>query len=231
VTATAVTIDRTKPTATAPTVAPRTGVSLSGTATPVTLKWTGADTGGAGVARYELARSTDGGTTWANVSTTLTTTSTNLTVASSGTIRFRVRAVDRAGNIGAWATGAVLSPRLVQQSSTAIAYTSTWTSATSTSYSGGSAKYATAAGASATHTVTGRSIALVTTKAPSRGALKVYVDGVLSATVDCYAATTAYRVQAWQKTWTTSGTHTVKLVVVGTAGRPRVDLDAFAVLR
>ena len=44
-------------------------------------------------------------------------------------------------------------------------------------------------------------------------------------------ATTKYRALAWQKTWSTSGTQTVKLVVVGTSGRPRVDLDAFAVLK
>jgi hypothetical protein len=27
------------------------------------------------------------------------------------------------------------------------------------------------------------------------------------------------------------GTHTIKLVPVGTAGRPRIDVDAFAVIR
>ena len=77
--------------------------------------------------------------------------------------------------------------------------------------------------------VTGRSIALVTTKAPTRGTVKVYVNGTYVATVDLYATTTKYRALAWQKTWSTSGTRTVKLVVVGTSGRPRVDLDAFAV--
>ena len=42
---------------------------------------------------------------------------------------------------------------------------------------------------------------------------------------------TTYRAVAWQRTWSTSATRTIRLVVVGTSGRPRVDLDAFAVLR
>ena len=36
---------------------------------------------------------------------------------------------------------------------------------------------------------------------------------------------------AWQQTWSTSATRTIKLVVVGTSGRPRVDLDAFVVVK
>ncbi len=229
-TAATVTIDRSAPTATAPSLSLRSGVAITATAFPVTLAWTDNDAG-VGIARYELAKSTDGGTVWTAVSTTLATASYATTVTASGTVRFRVRAVDRAGNIGAWATGPVLTPSLVQQTSTFITYTGTWTSATSTSYSGGSVKYASVAGRAASYTFTGRSVAFVTTRAASRGSVKVYVDGVLSATVSTYSATTAYRVQVWAKTWTTSGTHTVKLVVVGTAGHPHVDLDAISIVK
>jgi hypothetical protein len=38
-------------------------------------------------------------------------------------------------------------------------------------------------------------------------------------------------VVVWQGTWATSATRTIKLVVVGTAGHPRVDIDAFVVVR
>jgi cytochrome c peroxidase len=224
------TIDRTAPSVTAPAATLRTGVSLSGTAIPLRLAWTGTDGGGSGIARYELARSTDGGT-WMTVSSSLTAPYADVPVPSSGTVRFRVRAVDRAANTGAWATGQTLTPRLFEQSSTSVTYAGTWNTTTGTAYSGGSATYAKAAGASASYTFTGRSIALVTTKAPTRGTVKVYVNGTYVATVDLYATTTKYRALAWQKTWSTSGTRTVKLVVVGTSGRPRVDLDAFAVLK
>ena len=76
-------------------------------------------------------RSADGGATWTNVSTSLTATSTNVTLAATGTVAFRVRAVDRAGNVGAWRTGPTLTPRLVQESSTAITYAGAWSSGSS----------------------------------------------------------------------------------------------------
>jgi hypothetical protein len=70
----------------------------------------------------------------------------------------------------------------------------------------------------------------VTTVASSRGQVKIYVNGVFLAKVDLRGAT-KYRDVAWQKTWSTSATRTIKLVVVGTAGRPRIDLDGFVTLR
>ena len=164
----------------------------------------------------------------------LTASPAATTVTAGGTVRFRVRAVDRAGNTGAWMTGPVLMPALVQTpaGTTGLTYAGTWSDAASASYSGGALRYATAAGASATYTFTGRSIALVTTRATSRGAVRVYLDGATTpVTLDTYAATTAYGVQVWSQTFATCGPHTVRVVVVGTAGRPRVDLDAFAVLK
>ena len=35
----------------------------------------------------------------------------------------------------------------------------------------------------------------------------------------------------FQRAWGSVGTHTIKVVPVGTAGHPRVDIDAFVVLR
>jgi alpha-tubulin suppressor-like RCC1 family protein len=231
VAAATVVVDTTPPTATAPAAALRSGVSLVGSAIPVRLAWKGLDTGGSGIARYELARSTNGGTTWTTASSSLASPAASVTVPASGTVRFRVRAVDRAENTGAWATGPTLSPRLVQQTKAAIRYTGTWRTASSAKYSGGSVKYAKARGASARYTFTGRSIALVTAKAPTMGKVRVYVNGTLVATVNLYASAITYRALAWQTTWPTSATRTIKLVVVGTTGRPRVDLDAFVVLK
>jgi hypothetical protein len=42
---------------------------------------------------------------------------------------------------------------------------------------------------------------------------------------------TTYRAQVWSIRYSTSASRTIKVVVVGTSGRPRVDLDAFIVLR
>jgi hypothetical protein len=163
------------------------------------------------------------------VSSTLPTPVANVLAASTGTVRYRVRAVDKAGNVGAWLTGPNSSARLVQNTSTAVTFGSAWSTASSSTYSGGSVRYATAAGKAVSYRFTGRSIAFVTTRASTRGQVKIYIDGVYQATPNLNG-TTIYRYVAWQRTWTTSATRTIRLVVVGTSGRPRVDLDAFAVV-
>lgn len=87
------------------------------------------------------------------------------------------------------------------------------------------------AGASLRYTFTGRGIGFVTTRGPDRGPLRVYLDGILVATVDTYARSLGFRSMAWSRTWSRSGTHTIRLVLVGPPGHPRVDLDAFEILR
>ena len=75
------------------------------------------------------------------------------------------------------------------------------------------------------------SVALVAPKGPSRGSVKVYVDGVYVSTVSLHRSSYLARVIVFAKAWPTKAAHTVKLVVVGTAGHPRVDVDGFVVIR
>jgi hypothetical protein len=96
---------------------------------------------------------------------------------------------------------------------------------------GGSDKYSSAKSASATYAFTGGSIGLVAMKGPGRGSVKVYIDGVGKATVNLYRASAQYRVVVRRYNFATVGAHTVKLVVVGTSGHPRVDVDAFVVVK
>ncbi len=224
-------MDSVAPTAGTPSVAIRANATLSGTAIPVTVAWTGSDNpGGAGIATYTLQRSTDGGSTWSTVASGLTTSSRATTVPSSGSTRFRVRAIDRAGN-AVFSAATTRSGRLVQNSSTAVRYSSPWGLTTSSSYSGGSARYTSTSGRSASYTFTGRSIAVVVRRGTTRGKVKVYVDGVLQATVDTYRGSTQYRSVVWRKAYPSTVTKTIRVVVLATSGRPRVDLDAFAVLK
>ncbi len=226
-----VTLDHTAPVATAPAARLRTGGRVSGATLPVTVTWSGTDTGGAGIASYAIARSVDGGSTWITIATGLTSASMSTTVAASGSVRFRVRATDRAGNVGAWASGVTLKPRLRQQGSRSVHYRGTWRKSVARGYSGRSVKFARARGAYATTTVTGRSIALVTTRAARRGKVRIYINGRRVATIDLRRASTLTRSVVWQRTWSTTAKRTIRIVVVGTSGRPRVDLDAFAMLR
>lgn len=225
-----VAIDRTVPRTYAPAVRLRAPTTLS-TAIPVTVSWTATDwSTGSGIASYDVARSVDGAA-FSTISSGGTTASLAASETSGHSYRYEVRAHDHAGNVGYWTAGSTVKPTLLQQTSSSIAYHGAWTTVSSTSYSGGSLRYASAAGASASLTTSARSLAFVTTRGPSRGAVKVYVDGVLKATIDLYAATLQARFVAYAATWSSVGTHSIRVVVVGTAGRPRIDLDAFELLR
>ena len=147
------------------------------------------------------------------------------------TYRFRVRARDKAGNVGAWTTAYTWSAALTQNSSTSVKYAGAWATASSASSSGGSVRRSTAGGATATLAFSGRAIGLVGTLCATCGSVQIWVDGTLAATVDTNAAATTYRRVLFSKGWSSYASHTMKLVVVGTAGTPRVELDAFEIIR
>ena len=223
--------DRTAPTTTAPAAALRSGVKLSGTGMSTTVRWGGADGAGSGVARYQLQQRVNGGS-YSTISSSLTGTSKTFTLANGSDYQFRVRAIDRDGNTGAWATSAVFKARLTQNTSSSITYVGTWKTATSSSYSGGSVKYATQSSDETTiYSFTGSSVAFVTTTAKTRGLIRVQIDGSIVGMLDLYSSTTAYRKAFYAKTWPTSGVHTIQIENWGGIGRNRVDIDAFAVIK
>jgi hypothetical protein len=206
------------------------GERLAGTSVPIRVAWTGHDDGGSGLAAYMFGVSYDG-KVWGGTSLPPTTTSTTFTVRNGLHVRYRVTAQDGSNNVSPPLATPSFYPWLVQQSDGDVVYSGAWTTSRSTSYSGGSVRYAKASGASLSYRFTGRAIALVTTTSPTRGKARIYVNGVYQATVDLRSSSSGYRVLAWQKTWSTSRTRTVKVVVLGTAGRPRVDADGFVVLK
>ena len=228
-----VTVDNALPKATSPRAELRTGLQLEGSSTSQRLRmrltWGGTDVG-AGIASYDVARSYDGGA-YTTIASATTATSLNLTMTPGHTYRFRVRARDKAGNVGAWVVASTWYPVLTQNSNSSLTYTGSWATGSNASHSGGTARSAIAAGASVSYAFSGRAIAWVTTLGPTMGAVQVYVDGVLAATVDTTAAATTFRHVVFGKSWSVYGSHTIKLVMVGTEGRPRAYLDAFEVIR
>jgi hypothetical protein len=194
------------------------------------VSWSGSDSGGAGIATYDVQRSVAGGA-FSNLASGLTASSVATTLTPGAGARFQVRATDKAGNVGGWTTGPTLTSSLVQQGSSAISFGGTWTKVTGGSFSGGSARYASAKKASASYTFTGRGVAFVTSTRSTAGKVKIYLDGVLLITLDTHAGSTAYRKVVFARNFASSGQHTLKLVVKGTASHPRVYLDALEVLR
>ena len=102
-----------------------------------------------------------------------------------------------------------------------------WTHSTGAAFMFGSDIHAVKAGAAASITYTGKTFGWVSELGPGRGSAKVYQDGVLKATVSLYAAANTGPQVVWSNWFANSATHTIKIVVVGTAGHPRVDVDGF----
>ncbi|MFG3309647.1 N-acetylmuramoyl-L-alanine amidase [Streptomyces wuyuanensis] len=210
--------ETTAPTFTAkPSLALRTG-TVNTTAVPLTLSWKATDT----AALKDVRLTTPAAGTYGP-----TTTSAAHTARSGAATNWSMTAYDQAGNT---ATASVMgTPTILQE--TSATRTGTWSTRTSTSYLGGKSYSSSSKNASLTWTFTGRSAAWVVSRASGSGQVHVYVDGVKAATVDLKSTTTKYRDAIWTKTWTTSAKHTIKIIVVGTSGRPTITTDGLVYLK
>ena len=154
----------------------------------------------------------------------------DVTLSSGHQYRFRVRATDLASNVGAWVPLTVY-PKLVQESAAGWTWSSGWTRASSTAASGGTTRWTTRTGATATTAVYGRSFALVAPRSASRGKAQVWVDGVLVATINLAASPTGSRRLVFVKTWTSVATRHIKIRFTGVPAHTRIDIDAVVALR
>ena len=217
----------TKPTMGAVEVAVPSGKTVSDTV-PVLVKWSANSSNG--ISRYVIWTSMNGGS-WVDTTSRLSAanaTSVTLLLTPGTSYRFGVAAIDAAGNRSDYGYSAVFSPKVFDDN--AVTTTTGWNRYNWTSAYGGSAITSSTAGATAQFTFTGRGVALVGPKFSTAGQVRVYVDGTFVQTVDLYAASLTSQVTSFAWYWNANGTHTVKVEVVGTTGRPRVDIDAFAVI-
>ena len=206
--------DLTRPNTTAPV--DRFTAGQVGPLVPVSLTWSGTDRGW-GINSYKLQQSVNGGA-WTTIGLpSPKTTSIVRMLATGSTVRYRVRAKDKAGNVGAWDYGPTFRPRTVGESNAKIAYRGSWTLVDDATAFGGHLREATASGARATFTFSGRDIAWLAERRPGHGTAKVYVDGVLRATVNLNAAADSPRRIVYRRHWSTLGTHRFPVVVQGTA--------------
>ncbi|WP_244217534.1 peptidoglycan recognition protein family protein [Streptomyces carpinensis] len=209
--------DTTAPTfPTAPGVQVRTG-TVSSTAVPVTVTWKAADNTALGKVMATAPSS-------ATFGPTVTSWATSAKPGASDL--FALKAYDVAGNTGG--ASVYRTPNIIQETSTTR--TGTWTHKSSTSYLGGYSYGSSSAGASISWTFTGRSVAWIVSRASTSGQAYIYVDGTKVTTVDLKSSTTLYRQAIWTKTWSSSAKHTLKIVVVGTSGRPAITTDGIATI-
>ncbi len=225
--------DTTDPTATAPVVSMPSGVGLSGGRVTTRLTWTGADAG-SGVHHFQVQRSTDGGP-YVSIGRSFAVVSATQQLAPGHSYRFRVRAIDAAGNVGEWVAGAAFKMTGIQQRARSVHRTGTWTTTPvdDSIWWGGTADHSSSKDATVSLTFTGRSIAWIGRMQPGRGMARVYVSGVLKATIDLGATSIAQDV-VWSATYATSATRTITIKVLGNSARiggtPRIDVDGFVVL-
>ena len=218
-------LDTVAPTADTPGRSFVSGTSITSGRISVRIPWGGAD-GTSGIARYELQQQTDGGA-WSTISSALTSATVDRGMSTQHDYAFRVRAVDHAGNIGAWAQGAAFRLARYGETNAKVLYRGTWRKATSAAFWGGAAKRSSAAAAKASLTFSGRSFAWIARMGPDRGKASIYVNGTKVATVNLYSPTYQNQRVAWTGNWSTATSRKVTVRVLGTKGHPRVDIDAF----
>lgn len=155
---------------------------------------------------------------------------TKVVPAKAGTTyHLRARILDFAGNPTAWGPVSVVP---VPYDDRAFTTTGKWTALTKQNGRFGSTlRESKKAGSTLKLAAHGSRFALIADRCKACGAVKVYVDGRLSATVDTYAKTTSVRRQVWSKTFKTIGRHTITVKVVGTPKRQTVRVDGLTVRR
>ena len=220
-------LDSTAPIATAPaSFSFLTGVAI-GSTIKTRVRWPAATDDVSGIASYALRQSINGGS-WATVTASTASLFVDRSLTFSTAYRYRVRAHDKAGNTGAYVDGPQVAPKLTEQNGTGVTYGGTWTTQSSSNASGGSARYATKAGAWVQFSFNGRACAVIAPRGSSRGSVKVYVDGAYVGNVSANRSSSQSKIVLFARNWGSTGSHTVKLVLSGTAGHPRFDIDAFA---
>lgn len=224
---TGITLD--PPTASKPWVALSTTSSVPSSGQPVVVGW-GLTKTADGLSRFELQSQAAGGS-WKNVSLgSKTATSVRLNVSTSAKQAFRVRAIDRSGRVGGWATTAVHSMWRVGDGSDYLHWRGTWSTSSKSSYLDGSLHASSDAGADVTLTFTGSSVAWVSPTGSGYGQGQVFIDGKYVKTVDLRGSGSASRKIVFA-TSLPNRTHTIRILVVGTSGRPKVAVDGLYVIR
>ena len=126
--------------------------------------------------------------------------------------------------------GSASKAKRYSEASKLASYTGAWKTAKHAGYAGDAVRYSTKAGSSVTFAFSGRRIAVYGPLGPTRGKAKVYIDGTYVKTINLYRGGFDARARVFETGWKTTGSLSIRLVVVGTKGHPMVGIDEFAVV-
>jgi hypothetical protein len=204
--------------------------TVIGSTLSTTIVWPAATDDHSGVSSYVVRRRIGTGS-WSIIASALTTRWLKVGLAFNTATQFGIAGRDGVGNVGPQAESPPATAVLLQDGTSLAKYNGTWSLVRTSTASNGRLHASTRAGASVEFKTTARTIAIVGRKRTGNGRAKIYVDGVYVKTIDFYRSSTQSKVVVFNQSWPTNGLHSVKLVVVGTSGRPRVEVDAFPILR
>lgn len=224
-------VDGDVPALASPNLGPIPGTRFETTSFTARGLWPAASDRTTAIAGYQASWSVDGGAWSTPVSLGAGTREVRRTFVVGHRYALQVRAKDAAGNWSAWRAASPFTAAVVQDTSASLVRRGTWYRYRNTSMSRGTTLYARARGASITYAFTGRGIGLVAPQGLGRGKAQVWVDGTLIQTINLYRSSFAPRRVMFARSWATSARHTIRVVVLGTYGHPRVDVDAFVVIR
>jgi hypothetical protein len=201
------------------------------TSSPLTLTWTAADSGGSGIAGYDVRARTASPTTgfgayqYPSTWQKLTTQSLKLTLSQGYQYCFAVRGRDRAGNVGAWSAEHCTTMPLDDRALTA---SSGWLRGSSSGYLFSTYSKTVQTAAQLTRaSVSGRRIALIVTTCSTCGSVDIYHAGIKLGRVSLYSSTTKARQVMWLPLQSVTRTG---ILTVRSAGSRQVVLDGVAVL-
>jgi hypothetical protein len=204
--------------------------STAGAKVSVRVQWP-ALSDPSGISRYTLEMSVNTGP-WNSVALpSRNSTSVDLLLKAGNHYRFRLRATDGAGNVGAYVVTTNSKLVVSQETANSVSYAGGWKHLSLSGAMGGYVNRSNNAGATATYVFTGRGVAFVSTRALGRGIADIWLDGKKVATVDLFSKTARPAFVAWSSGVLADTSHTVTVRVTGTkdasSTRDRVDVDAF----
>jgi beta propeller repeat protein len=205
-------------------------------ASAISLRW-GRAAAGTGVTAYTVERSTSPTGTFSRLATVTVPYWANGGLPANTAYYYRVRAFG--GGVRS-APSAVVSARTlaagtvaIREDASPLVYAGTrWITRTSASFLGGAARSTTRTADRVTVPFRGSAVSWIGTKGPGFGKATVALDGVVVATVDLYATTTAYGRTLFTRAGLADRAHTLTITLAGKNASStgyRMDVDGINV--
>jgi hypothetical protein len=203
--------------------------------TAVKYAWHATDT--SGVARYLISIKA-GANDWADVSNQLatrTSESISFNLTPGTTYDFAVAAIDHYGNQSDWRFTGARTVGVVAENGSGVAFGGAgWTRTQSNISVGGYTTKGATSYSYVRYTIpanTGSTVGWVATSDWDRGQAKIYLNGAAVAVVDTYSSTQIARKIQYLTAIDPSRTNYLDVQILGTAGRPAIDVDAFVTFK